>query len=75
MIVSEFSPNSVVIANSLLVAIPLKLVIVKKYEDGVIAFILPWYVWFYPFDSFISWCCADDLFWGDDDAPCFGAGG
>ena len=75
MIVSQFSPNSVVVANRFLVAVPLALVVVEIDEYWVIALILAGNVGFDPLDTFVSWCCRDDLLWGDDDAPSLGAGG
>ena len=32
-------------------------------------------VGFYPLDAFVSWCCSDNLFWSDGNAPSFGARG
>ena len=75
MIVSQFSPNSVVIADCFLVAVPLALVVVEIDEYWIVAFILAGNVGFNSLDAFVSWCCVDDLFWGNDDAPTLGAGG
>ena len=75
MVVSQFTPNSVVVANRFLVAVPLTLVVVEVDEYWIIAFILASNIGFNPLDAFVSWCCTDDLFWGDDNAPSLGAGG
>ena len=56
MIVSEFSPNSVVVANRLLVAVPLEFIIVKEDKDRVIPFVPSWGIWFDPLDVSVSGC-------------------
>ena len=58
-----------------MIAVPLALVVVEINEYWIIAFILAGNVGFNPLNAFVSWCCIDDLFWGDDDAPDLGAGG
>ena len=75
MIVSQFSPDSVVIADRFLVAVPLALVVIEIDEYWIIAFILAGDVGFNSLDAFISWCCTDDFFWSDGNAPDLGAGG
>ena len=75
MVVSQFSPDSVVVADCFLVAVPLALVVVEIDKYWIIAFVLAGNVGFDPLDAFVSWCCTDDLFWGDGDAPNLGAGG
>ena len=73
MIVSQFSPNSVVIADCFLVAVPLALVVVEIDEYWVIAFVLTGSVGFYSLNAFVSWRSTDDLVWGNDSAPSLGA--
>ena len=75
MIVSELSPNSVIEADGLLVAVPLALVIVEIHEHWVVAFVLPSYVCFHSLDTLVSWCRVDDLVGSDDNAPHLGADG
>ena len=62
-------------ADCFLVAVPLALVVVEINEYWVIAFVLAGNVGFNPLNAFIPWSCLDNLFWGDDNAPSFGAGG
>ena len=58
-----------------MIAVPLALVVVEINEYWIIAFILAGNVGFNPLNAFVSWCCIDDLFWGDSNAPDLGAGG
>ena len=37
--------------------------------------VFPGYVCFYSLDALVPWRSADDLVWGDDNAPNLGAGG
>ena len=57
-----------------MIAVPLALVVVKIDEYWVIALVLAGSVGFNPLDASVPWCCTDDLFWSDDDAPSLGAG-
>ena len=75
MVVSWLSPDSVVVANCFLVAVPLEFIVVKEDKNGVVTFVLSGYVWFNLLDMFVSWCCADNLFWDNDDASRLSAGG
>ena len=75
MVVSQFSPNAVVVADRFLTAVPLALVVVEIYEYWIVTFVLPCYVCFYSLNALVPWRSTDDLFWGDDDAPDLGAGG
>ena len=58
-----------------LVAVPLEFVVVKKDKDWIVTFVLSGYICFDPLNVFVPWCSNIDLFWGDYDAPRFGAGG
>ena len=60
-------------ADCFLIAVPLALVIVEINEYRVIAFVFADDVGFDSLNTFISWCCTDDLFWGNRDAPDLGA--
>ena len=62
-------------ADCFLVAVPLALVVVEIYEYWIVALVLSCYVCFYSLDAFVAWRSADDLVWGDDNAPSLGAGG
>ena len=74
MVVSQLSPDSVIVADRLLVAVPLTLVVVEIDEYWIVAFILAGDVGFNPLYAFVPWCCTDDLFWSNGDAPNLGAG-
>ena len=60
-------------ADRFLVAVPLALVVVEIDEYWIVALVLADNVGFNPLDAFVSWCCTDDLVWGDNDAPNLGA--
>ena len=73
MVVSQLPPNSVIVANCLLVAVPLALVVVEVYKYWIVALVFPGYVCLYLLNASVSWCRIDDLVWGDDNAPRLGA--
>ena len=75
MVVSEFSPNSIIEADCFLVAVPLALIVVEVDEYWIITFVLSNYVCLYPLNASVPWCGIDDLVWSDDNAPRFGTGG
>ena len=58
-----------------MITVPLALVVVEIDEYWIIAFVLAGNVGFNSLDTSVSWCCIDDLFWGDGNAPSLGAGG